>query len=147
MKSAWRCYKGAVSLICKLIYIILVFVPKWQWRHFSGLIPPSLSLVLYYKARFGVNNRMKNDFLRFRLRGKSIKRMLSVICYWKNISLGVFFVTRSDGNVDVWDLLDKYVVVFFCLLNFVCLLVVKWRGYLFYVNKILCSSPDLMSLL
>ena len=25
--------------------------------------------------------------------------------------LGVFFVTKTDGNVDVWDLLDRYVIV------------------------------------
>ena len=25
--------------------------------------------------------------------------------------LGVFFITKTDGNVDVWDLLDRYVIV------------------------------------
>ena len=25
--------------------------------------------------------------------------------------LGVFFITKTDGNVDVWDLLDRFVVV------------------------------------
>ena len=25
--------------------------------------------------------------------------------------LGVFFITKTDGNVDVWDLLDRYLIV------------------------------------